>query len=90
MALQIWDAWSEQIPTAVKPLVEKAMYYEWTAVDAQSALTHTESAIHRVERYYVGMSRDRLIADLRHRQERLTRKLAGDLDEEASNDLDGS
>ena len=81
MALQVWDTWSEHVLNAVQPLVEKAMYYEWKAADTQAALAQTESAINRVERYYFGLSRDRMMSELRHRHERLTLKLSKANDE---------
>ena len=79
-ALQIWDVWTSQVPNAVKPLVEKAKYYEWTDSNVMKALDVTEIAISRVERFYDGHSREKIMGDLLHRKHRLEHKLSKDSD----------
>jgi uncharacterized protein len=75
-ALHIWEAWIGGIPSAVTPLIEEAKYYEWSARDLNAALVCTERALRRVERWPSGMKRYKMLAELRHRQERLVRRLA--------------
>ncbi|MFN2283786.1 MAG: ribonuclease H-like domain-containing protein [Anaerolineae bacterium] len=77
-ALVLWDAWIESQPLAVDPLVERAKYYEWTTGDLHAALAETDSALQRTERHPKGLKRTQLLAELRHRKERLERKLAAE------------
>ena len=74
-ALVLWDAWIESQPLTVDPLVERAKYYEWTAGDLNAALAETDIALQRAERHPKGLKRTQLLAELRHRKERLERKL---------------
>jgi hypothetical protein len=75
-ALILWDAWIESQPLTVDPLVERAKYYEWTIGDLHAALAETDIALQRAERHPKGLRRTQLLAELRHRKERLERKLA--------------
>ncbi len=84
-ALSLWDAWVQSQPLAVDPLVERAKYYEWTTGDLRAALAETDSALQRAERHPKGLKRTQLLAELRHRQERLERKLASQRMEESAN-----
>jgi uncharacterized protein len=77
-ALGIWEAWIAGIPSAATPLIEEAKYYEWAVRDFQRALDCTERALRRVERWPSGMKRYRALAELRHRYERLVRRLVLD------------
>jgi uncharacterized protein YprB with RNaseH-like and TPR domain len=74
-AIALWDTWVENVPHAVKPLVEKAKYYEWTARNAEQALRMTENAISRVEQHFEGLSQEKRLKALLHRKNRLTLKL---------------
>lgn len=75
-ALDIWQQWIDWQPDAVEPLVERAKYHEWTMHDLPAALAATQEALRRAERHPQGMRRRRTLAELRHRRERLERKLA--------------
>jgi uncharacterized protein len=83
-ALGIWHAWSAGVPSAVTPLVEEAKYYEWSSHDLRAALVCTEQALRRAERWPSGMKRYKVLSELRHRYERLVRRLAqGESDSES-------
>ncbi|MBN2390462.1 MAG: ribonuclease H-like domain-containing protein [Anaerolineae bacterium] len=75
-AFALWDDWAKYQPLAVEPLVERAKYYEWTAGDVRAALSETDAALHRAERHPKNLKRTQLLAELRHRKDRLERKLA--------------
>jgi AraC-like DNA-binding protein len=74
-AFDVWDTWIRCIPMAIEPLVEQAKYYEWTDRDLDKALDCTERALRRALAGPTGMNRYKTLAELRHRQERLQRKL---------------
>lgn len=75
-ALAIWDRWVAALPWAIDPLVEKAMYYEWVAGLPDAALTCCVEALQRAAALPLGPTRSRMEAELRHREERLRRRLA--------------
>ncbi len=75
-ALEIWRQWAKRQPHAVEPLVEQAKYFEWRAKDLDKALDATQQALARVETWPEGPRRWRESAELRHRAERLQRKLS--------------
>ena len=77
-AFALWDAWANYHPLAVEPLVERAKYYEWTTCDLRAALAETDAALNRAERHPKSLKRAELLAELRHRKERLERKLANE------------
>ncbi|MGC9523115.1 MAG: ribonuclease H-like domain-containing protein [Anaerolineae bacterium] len=87
-ALAVWDAWIAAMPLAVAPLVEKAKYFEWTVKDLEAALVCTERALKRAAALPAGMARYRALAELRHRQGRLERRLAGEAEAEADAERD--
>ncbi|MGC9399380.1 MAG: ribonuclease H-like domain-containing protein [Anaerolineae bacterium] len=74
-ALEIWRRWARRQPHAVEPLVEQAKYFEWQALDLGKALEATQRALGRLEKWPQGRKRRRELAALRHRQERLLRKI---------------
>lgn len=74
----IWDAWIERVPLSVFPLVEQAKYFEWVTKDLSAALARSEEALARAEAWHAGHKRRKTLAELRHREERLRRKLAGE------------
>lgn len=75
-AFALWNDWAKYQPLAVEPLIERAKYHEWTAGDLQAALSETDAALHRAERHPKSLKRAELLAELRHRKDRLERKLA--------------
>ena len=75
-ALEIWRQWAKRQPHAVEPLVECAKYYEWQVKELEKALAATQRALARVETWPQGRQRWRALAELRHREERLERKLS--------------
>jgi uncharacterized protein YprB with RNaseH-like and TPR domain len=88
-AFAMWDAWANYHPLAVDPLVERAKYYEWTTGDLHAALAETDAALQRAERHPKGFKRTELLAELRHRKDRLERKLANERTEESANERMG-
>lgn len=85
-AFALWDAWSNYHPLAVEPLVERAKYYEWTTCDLRAALVETDAALHRAERHPKSLKRAQLLAELRHRKDRLERKLANGRESESASE----
>jgi hypothetical protein len=55
--------------------VELAKYFEWYVEDLPMAAAWTRAALRRVEGWPAGLRRDDKLADLRHRLERLERKM---------------
>ncbi len=84
-ALALWDAWAQSQPLAVEPLIERAKYHEWRTSDLHAALADAQTALHRAERHPPGLKRTELLTELRHRKERLERKLANGRMEESAN-----
>ncbi len=84
-AFALWDAWAKYHPLAVEPLVERAKYFEWTAGNLRAALAETDAALNRAERHPKSLKRAELLAELRHRKERLERKLANEQMKESTN-----
>jgi uncharacterized protein len=75
MTLQLWEKAADHHQIAA--CVELAKYYEHQTRDAAKALTWTERAIQMADLYIRGLaSRREVINELRHREERLTRKLS--------------
>lgn len=74
-ALALWEAWAQRLPCAIEPLVERAKYFEWIAHDPVAALRETEQALKRAAQLPRGLAREQTLAELRHRQQRLQRKL---------------
>ncbi len=57
--------------------VEIAKYFEWHVEDLSLAAKWTRAALAQAERWSAGMSRDDVLAELRHRLARLERKISG-------------
>ena len=85
-AFALWDDWANCHPLAVDPLVERAKYYEWTTCDLRAALFETDAALHRAERHPKSLKRAELLSELRHRKDRLERKLASGRISESANE----
>ena len=77
-ALEIWKQWAKRQPHAVEPLVERAKYFEWQTKELKKALDATRHALARAEAWPQGRQRWRQVAELRHREERLQRKMSTD------------
>jgi hypothetical protein len=77
-ACAAWAAWATRLPLDAEPLIERAKYDEWTVHDLDAALSETLAALVRAAQQPRGPTRTLLIADLRHRQERLERKRANE------------
>ena len=75
-ALEIWQQWAKRQPHAVEPLVERAKYFEWQTKELELALETTQRALKRAEAWPQGRQRWRKLAELRHREERLRRKMS--------------
>lgn len=89
-ALATWDTWIARIPWATDPLVEQAKYYEWTVKDLNAALERTELALQRASALPSGMARLKCMTALRHRCDRLTRKLEREQRSVSSMDAEAS
>jgi hypothetical protein len=74
-AYAIWDSWIARVPLSVFPLVEQAKYYEWVIKDLPAALARTEEALARAEAWHASLKQRKTLVELRHRAERLRRKL---------------
>ncbi len=74
-ALTLWESWATRLPWASEPLIERAKYFEWQAHDCAAALRETERALERATRTHRRYYRPQEIADLKHRRQRLLRKL---------------
>ena len=74
-ALTSWQQWSERLPAAVEPHIERAKYYEWQTKELSAALAETEVALKRATKWPAGLKRARELAEIRHRYERLQRKI---------------
>lgn len=85
-ALTLLDAWAQRQPLTVEPLVERAKYHEWTTGDLCAALSDTDAAFRRAERHPKGFKRAELLSELRHRKERLERKLANGRESESASE----
>jgi len=73
----LWRVWSDEASDGhLAPFVELAKHHEWHVVDLPSALVWTQQAIRRAEAWPPSPRRERVLAELRHRLNRLQRKLA--------------
>ena len=88
-AFAVWEMWARSAPWAIDPFVERAKYYEWTAGDLEAALKETQAALRRAASLPRGMQQLHTLAELRHRQERLERKLAGRREEDTATQQSG-
>ncbi len=74
-ARALWENWAARLPWAIEPLVEQAKYHEWVTRDLVAALAETDTALRRAEALPRGLRRQQRLAELRHRRERLQRKI---------------
>lgn len=74
-ALELWEAWAERLPRAIEPLIERAKAFEWVRRDIAAALQETGRALDRAAALPRGFVREQTLAELRHREARLHRKL---------------
>lgn len=75
-AATLWEEWISGVPDAdLTPYVELAKYHEWHTGDLAAARGWTAWALHIAEGRPPGPDRATTLAELRHRLERLERKL---------------
>jgi uncharacterized protein YprB with RNaseH-like and TPR domain len=74
-AAALWEEWITSMPDSdVTPLLELAKYHEWHTRDIKAALAWSRWARYLVERWPLGLARDRALSDLDRRITRLLRK----------------
>jgi hypothetical protein len=74
-AFAYWQQLALEARADVLAHVELAKYFEWYVEDLPMAAAWTRAALRRVEGWPAGLRRDDKLADLRHRLERLERKM---------------
>lgn len=76
-AARLWREWCDEASDSqLAPFVELAKHHEWHVVDLAAALSWTRQAIERAQAWPPSPRRDRALAELQHRLNRLQRKLA--------------
>ena len=77
-AAEVWEAWIGTVAgNDLTPYIELAKHHEWYTLDLTAARGWAAWALRITEGWAPGIARDEVVADLRHRLERLERKLAG-------------
>ncbi len=78
-AAEVWEAWiSAESGADLTPYIELAKHHEWRTLDLAAARGWAAWALRIAEAWPPGYAREETVADLRHRLERLERKLAGE------------
>ena len=78
-AAEVWEAWISTVPgDDLTPYIELAKHHEWHTLDLAAAHGWAAWALRIAEAWPPGCARTEALADLRHRLERLERKLAGE------------
>jgi hypothetical protein len=75
-AFQWWQQLAVENPQEIRSLVELAMIFEWETTQLELAAGWTRQALKRAAGEPPGPRREQTMADLRHRLERLERKLS--------------
>jgi uncharacterized protein YprB with RNaseH-like and TPR domain len=79
-AASLWEEWVTTVSGEdLTPYVELAKYHEWRTGDLASARGWAAWALRIAEGLQPGRMRDEVVAELRHRLERIERKLAGEV-----------
>ncbi|MFN2168279.1 MAG: hypothetical protein ACK2U9_18715, partial [Anaerolineae bacterium] len=77
-AVAIWEEWITSVPGPdPTPYEELAKHHEWHEVDLAAARKWTLWGLHTAQLMPPGPRREQSLQDLRHRLERLERKLSG-------------
>jgi len=78
-AAEVWAAWISTVAgDDLTPYIELAKHHEWHTLDLAAARGWAAWALRIAEGWTSGIAREEAVADLRHRLERLERKLAGE------------
>lgn len=78
-AASLWEEWVTTVSSEdLTPYVELAKYHEWRTGDLASARGWAAWALKIAEGWLPGFQRDEVMAELRHRLERIERKLTGE------------
>ena len=77
-AAELWEEWISTVPGEdLTPYVELAKHHEWHTRDLAAARGWAAWALRIAEGWPSGITREVTVAELRHRLERVERKLAG-------------
>jgi len=77
-AAELWELWIGTVAgDDLTPYIELAKHHEWHTLDLAAARGWAAWALRIVEGWPPGLTREEAAVDLRHRLERLARKLAG-------------
>ncbi len=74
-AMRLWQGWTELAPDDPTPCIELAKYYEWDARDIDQAKEWATRAMLCLSHWKKGWQRDAAWAEVKHRLERLAKKL---------------
>jgi uncharacterized protein YprB with RNaseH-like and TPR domain len=78
-AAEVWESWIGTVPgDDLTPYVELAKHHEWQTFDLAAARGWAAWALRIAEGWPPGSVRTEALADLRHRLDRLERRLAGE------------
>ncbi|PKO21897.1 MAG: hypothetical protein CVU38_12275 [Chloroflexi bacterium HGW-Chloroflexi-1] len=78
-AAALWEAWISTIPgDDLTPYIELAKYHEWQTGDLAAARGWAAWALRIAEGWPAGPMREETLVELRHRLERLERKMGGE------------
>ena len=75
-AFEWWQQLAVENPEEIRAPVELAMIFEWETLQLDLAAGWTRIALRRAERKPPGLRREQTLAELRHRLERLERRIA--------------
>ena len=77
-AAEVWEAWIGTVSgDDLTPYIELAKHHEWHTLDLAAARGWAAWALRIAEEWPSGFAREEAVTDLRHRLERVARKLAG-------------
>ena len=77
-AAEVWEDWIGTVSgDDLTPYIELAKHHEWHTLDLAAARGWAAWALRIAEGWPPGIAREEALADLRHRLERVERKLAG-------------
>jgi hypothetical protein len=84
-AAELWEEWVTTVSGEdLTPYVELAKYHEWRTGDLASARGWAAWALRIAEGMAPGFAVDEAVAELRHRLERIERKLSGSMERDAA------
>jgi len=79
-AIGLWEAVAQASPadalSSIEACIELAKYYEWHDINLAQALAWTEQAVSRAASLTDRFTRNQVLAEVEHRQQRLVRKVS--------------